>query len=479
MVRAAQEQHEARAREARSSAWSEPDAPGLGSAQQSITLVYALIGAAWIALSDGFLTLFDLDAEWLIHAQTMKGWLFIAATTALLFLLVRRTTRSIERSHAAILEKHRALSTLLSNVPGLVYRCKNDERWTMEFLSDGCEAVTGYPPAALLGDAGLSFADLTHPDDRARVRDEVVRAIAEDRSFSVIYRIRDASGRERWVTEQGTPVRNGGEVFLEGCVYDVTDVKRMEERLSRVERMERLGDMAGSIAHDFNNYLTVIRAYASLLKKSKVADVTMHEQIGHVLSASDRAGRLVEQLLVFARQRPQNPVSLDVAEALEGMKPLLARLSGHEVKLVVEVEPELPLVRVDPVQLEQVLMNLVANARDAMPKGGTVTIRASRAAVPREWADEVALPRGENLCLTVSDTGTGIADDVLGRIFEPYFSTKGEQGTGLGLSTVYGIVRQAGGGVRVQSREGEGTTFEIYLPAANARRARPDHAKIA
>jgi PAS domain S-box-containing protein len=454
-------------------AWTAPAPPRRGYAQQNITLVYAAVGAAWIALSDLALGLLELEPGMTARVQTVKGWVFVAATTLLLYWLVRRATKTLERAHDALREKHRALWTLLDHVPGLVYRCADDADWTMEFLSEGCRGVTGHAPDALLGNRALSYEDLIDPRDRARVRQEVRRGVEEGRAFKIIYRIRDAAGRERWVSEQGSAVGEdeSGAIALEGCVFDVSDVKRMEQRLAASQRMERLGDMAGSIAHDFNNYLTIIRAYAGMLKPRHFEEDSRHESLEHIVMASERAGKLVEQLLSFARQRPQNPVDVDVAEAVERVSPLLARLAGPKVKIEARLDPPLPAVKIDPVQLEQVLMNLVSNARDAIEGAGVISLTATFGELGPARAEEASIEPGPYVTLAVRDTGAGIPEEVLSQIFEPYFTTKGEGGTGLGLATVYGIVKQAAGGIIVESRFGEGTTFEILLPAAEAAQA--------
>lgn len=241
----------------------------------------------------------------------------------------------------------------------------------------------------------------------------------------------------------------------------------LEERLRQAERLESLGQLAGGIAHDFNNLLAAITNYAQFVADETKDRPAVRGDVEQIQIACERAARLIKQLLIFSRREAIRPEVLDLNTTVDGVRRLLERTIGEHIELKVELEPELPTVRADRGQLEQVLVNLAVNARDAMAGGGTLTVRTRAVEIDDDRASTAtAVPLGRYVELTVSDTGTGMADEVARHVFEPFFTTKpAGKGTGLGLATVYGIVTDAGGTISVQTREGAGTELRVLLPA--------------
>ena len=252
---------------------------------------------------------------------------------------------------------------------------------------------------------------------------------------------------------------------------DMTDRKRLEAQLMQSQKMEAVGRLAGGVAHDFNNMLTAIKSYSQLLLQDVAADDARHKDIQEIDLAADRAARLTRQLLAFSRQQMLQPRVLDVNQTVSELEKMLQRLLLKDITLSTRLAPELHAVRADAGQLEQVIVNLVVNARDAMPDGGRLTVRTQNVAIDaasaREgWSFEVR--PGAYVLISVTDTGLGMDEATKSRIFEPFFTTKDRhKGTGLGLSTVYGIVKQSGGYIRVISAPGQGSTFEVFLPVAD------------
>jgi signal transduction histidine kinase len=256
---------------------------------------------------------------------------------------------------------------------------------------------------------------------------------------------------------------------------------RDQIRLQGMQKMEAVGRLAGGIAHDFNNIVQAIGGYSELLQESLAADDPRRRTVHEILRAGERAAALTRQLLAFSRQQVMQPRVLDLNEVVGTMESLMRRLIGEDVTLVARLAGDLWSVRADPLQLEQVLMNLVVNARDAMPAGGTITIETDNASLdPSAGTDAFSVTRGPYVLLSVTDTGHGMPPDVRARAFEPFFTTKElGRGTGLGLSTVYGIVKQTGGYIWVDSEVGQGTRIRIYLPRDPASPVRVDERPVA
>ncbi len=249
-------------------------------------------------------------------------------------------------------------------------------------------------------------------------------------------------------------------------IADMTDRRRLEEQFRQAQKMEAVGRLAGGVAHDFNNLLTVIGGYTQMLLDSLQPEHPARSSVEEIERAAASAAGLTNQLLAFSRRQIVSPRVLDLNMLVAGLDKMLHRLIGEDIELVTMLAPQLPNVKVDSGQLEQVLMNLVVNARDAMPHGGTITIETEVVDLDAPNPDGVG--PGRYVVLSVADTGRGMTDEVKHHVFEPFFTTKGRgKGTGLGLSTVYGIVKQAGGEVTVSSAPGEGSTFRVYLPAIN------------
>ena len=264
---------------------------------------------------------------------------------------------------------------------------------------------------------------------------------------------------------------SAGRILWEGrdaalvVARDVTERRRMEERLAEAEKMEAVGRLAGGVAHDFNNLLTVISGYAAILRD----DPTATEPLEEIVHAAEQATALTRQLLAFSRRQVMNPEAVDVNEIVGGMRSMLERIIGDDIHVAVRLADAVAPVEADRAQIERVVLNLAANARDAMPQGGRLTIETADVMLDESYsATHGDVTPGPHVLLAVSDTGAGMSEEVRRRLFEPFFTTKAGGGTGLGLATVFGVVKQSGGSIFVYSEEGRGTTFKIYLPASTA-----------
>jgi two-component system cell cycle sensor histidine kinase/response regulator CckA len=260
-----------------------------------------------------------------------------------------------------------------------------------------------------------------------------------------------------------------GQRIVQCNIRDITKRKyaeRSEQQLRQSQKMETVGQLAGGIAHDFNNLLGVILGYCEILEKEPELAAGTHRMIAEIKNAGTSAKELTRQLLAFSRRQVSQPVFLDLNATVQRFKTMLSRLIGDDVELVSVLRKDVGTVRADPIQIEQVLMNLAVNARDAMPEGGRITIETSNIEIDETYARQHPSAKpGSFVMLSVSDSGTGMDKETLSHIFEPFFSTKGVgKGTGLGLSTVFGIVKQSGGSIDVYSEPGQGTTFKIYFP---------------
>ncbi len=323
-------------------------------------------------------------------------------------------------------------------------------------------------------DAPGSFADSVHPDDRDHVLANYDRMFQQP--IDIEYRLVMGDGRVKWIHDVACPVRDeaGTVVRAAGSATDITAQRLLEGHLAQTSKLESLGRLAGGIAHDFNNLLTIILSQATLIEES-VADGTIRDELRKITTAADRAAVLTKQLLAFARRQIYEPRIVDLNHVITTTEQMLRRLIGEDVELVTQTLSEAATVRVDPRGVEQALVNLAVNARDAMPRGGRLTIALGAAAFTQQYVDSHAeATPGACHVIAVTDTGVGIEPEHLDHVFEPFYTTKPEgQATGLGLAMVYGFVRQSGGHVRLSSITGRGTKISIYFPRVPPTQAPP------
>jgi PAS domain S-box-containing protein len=335
------------------------------------------------------------------------------------------------------------------------------------WMSPQVEALTGYSPAEWMATPGF-FASILHPDDREPVLEEVRLSRAELRPFSRDYRLIARSGETVWVQDESVPVLDarGRPEFIQGYFVDLTERKALEQQLLQSQKTEALGRMAAGIAHDFNNHLTAIRGYADLLRLELPARSKAQHDLTDIVDTTVRAKILIEQLLGFCRKEPLEPRGIDLSRVVGELRSMLTHVAGRRIALRFELAAT-PLVHADPGQLEQVVVNLVTNARDAMTAGGTVTIATGVGTVADSRESiRLGIDPGSYAVLTVSDAGGGIDPEILGSIFDPFFTTKERHaGNGLGLMTVNAIVRKFRGAIDVASVPGQGCTFRVLLPA--------------
>ncbi|MFP5354508.1 MAG: PAS domain S-box protein [Gemmatimonadota bacterium] len=308
-----------------------------------------------------------------------------------------------------------------------------------------------------------------HPDDRLAATAVLSEAIRSRREECVRrFRFKRGDGSEALVDDRIVIAYDvDGPVRVIGSLTDITAQQKQEEQLALAQRLEAIGRLAGGVAHDFNNVLTAIHGFATFALDEQPSASQSREDLGEILQAIDRAATLTRHLLAFSRRQVLQPQLVDVNEHLRRLHNMLGRVLGEDVELQTFLAPRLPLVLVDPGQFEQVILNLVVNARDAMPDGGLLTIETSSIVSEPDHATPSELSEGEYVVIAVTDTGTGMEAHTLERIFEPFFSTKDrDKGTGLGLATSYGIIEQSGGHISVYSELGRGSTFRILLPRA-------------
>ncbi|MGE0865043.1 MAG: PAS domain S-box protein [Vicinamibacterales bacterium] len=378
-----------------------------------------------------------------------------------------------------ITERHRAEDALRAaeaQYRGLVeqslvgvYILQNDR---LVYVNPKGADIVGYSEQELL-DMPWVYA-LLHEQDRALVIDQVSRlSAAEQANVQLTVRGLRKDGSIVQAEAFGTVTEFGGQPAILATVIDISDRVRLEDQLRQAQKMEAVGRLAGGIAHDFNNLLTAIRGNAELMSHRVKKDPAMAAEVDEILHAADRAASLTRQLLAFSRKQILQPVALDVNEIVASVSRMARRLIGTGVQLQQELAPSLAQVLADPAQIEQVLLNLIVNARDAMPAGGMITVQTANVRLEADSPEmsQAGLAPGPFVLLAVSDDGIGMDQATQARIFEPFFTTKETgRGTGLGLSTVYGIIRQTGGAISVVSERGRGASFRVYLPAVTGER---------
>ena len=369
---------------------------------------------------------------------------------------------------AAILQRsEERFSYLIQNLSDVITVVAVDG--TMLYHSPSIERVAGYKPSELLGHSLLACI---HPEDEPAVRAAIERVTLKVGSAAPPeFRFRRKDGSWVWLESVGNNLLN--DVAVGGIVVtsrDVTGRRGLEEQVRQSQKMEAVGRLAGGIAHDFNNLLMVIQGYAEILLQEEGANTAVRKNVDTILRTTESAANLTRQLLSFSRKHVFSQEVLDLNSLVSRMSEMLLGVLRDEMEFVVKLDPDAGCVSADPGQIEQVIMNLVVNARDAMPQGGKLTLETAHIGTDAFRGSRTAdLPAGDYVMLSVADTGIGMDADTQSRIFEPFFSTKSrDEGTGLGLSVVYNIARASGGHVRVSSEVGRGATLQIFFPRVPA-----------
>jgi two-component system, cell cycle sensor histidine kinase and response regulator CckA len=364
-------------------------------------------------------------------------------------LLVRSIRYASERGRAveALERREEHYRSLIENSMDLISILNLDG--TIRYVSPSHERLLGYPLDELVGKNVFSFI---HAEDKARIQTALVNG---NNGRPVECRVRHCDGSWRMLESFSRDLSHVAGV--NGMVVnarDITERKRLEEQLHHSQRLEAVGRLAGGVAHDFNNLLMVITGYSHMLLDAMHSSDPARQDLEQVVKASERATDLTRQLLAFSRRQGVRASLVNLNPLVQEMDRMLRRVLGEEIELLVRLAPELKTVRADPGQIEQVILNMVVNARDAMPSGGQLLIETRNTGQPGR----------ECVTISISDTGVGMDSQVLSRVFEPFFTTK-EHGTGLGLATSYGIIKENGGDLRVESTPAKGTCFRIELPA--------------
>ncbi len=385
-------------------------------------------------------------------------------------LLVAHDATEEHRLRSALVTRERWFQQLIENSSDIIFQIAPDG--TVDYASPSLHRLLGLKPEQVVGQDAFAFV---HPEDVDALRSAMQKSFARDASVptTVPFRARDAHGSFVALEAVSQPYTEAdGSPRLIVSARDVRERRRLEGELVAARRLESVGRLAGGVAHDFNNLLTAVVGNLSLIRShTSTAPVTEHlDEIEH---AVQRGAELTRRLLAFARRQMIEPRIIALRPQVIELERLLRRLIGEHVQLELAVPEDLWSVRVDPLALEQMLVNLVVNARDAMPAGGVVTITGENLTIAEESSSHLGVPAGDWVRLDVRDTGSGIEESVLGQIFEPFFTTKGDSGTGLGLATVYGAVRQAGGQIRVHSEVSVGTSFSLFFPRVLEGETRP------
>jgi PAS domain S-box-containing protein len=340
----------------------------------------------------------------------------------------------------------------------------------------GFESLFGYSDASVQNDISFWQQNI-HPTDRVRVTESIRDSLAGSSDhWTGEYRFRRADGNYINVLERALIVRaaDGSAARIIGSLMDITARKQLQDQLCRSQKMEAFGQLAGGVAHDFNNFLTTILGYGDLLLHERQIKGALASHVIEIRAAAGRASTLTQQLLAFSRRTPLEPVVVEVNSLITNLERSLLRLIGENIAVVCHLHQEKDgaHIKADPNQITQIILNLAVNSRDAMPTGGQLTLETAIVDLPPKSAAAFQCAEfvpGQYVLIKIADTGIGMSDEVKAHVFEPFFTTKGDDGrSGLGLATCYGIVHQSGGHLRVESQQGHGTTVHVYLPRVPA-----------
>jgi two-component system, cell cycle sensor histidine kinase and response regulator CckA len=443
--------------------WKEPDASGTPLAATQIRdslgrymspLIYALLV---------FIMCVQIAHEHLSLASIFVLTSFLCSSGRM-FLVQRQQ----ERTEGELRQRETQYRRLIENMPEVVWTA--DEHGNFLLISERIASVFGYTPEEVCREGHQLWFGRLHPEDRERVREAYAKLLSENRPFDVEYRMQHRDGHwMHWHDRAVATEQREGKRYAEGLLSDITERRRLEEQFRQAQKMEAIGQLAGGVAHDFNNLLMVIQGNADVVRERLSRGHPESKNLEEIRKAAGRAASLTRQLLAFSRMQVLNPKILNMNTIVDETGRMLRRLIGEHIELRIVPGAGLMNVKADQGQIEQVLLNLAVNARDAMPKGGRLTIETSVVHVDEHYSHQHhALRRGAYVLLTVSDTGVGMGAETQARIFEPFFTTKQfGKGTGLGLAIVYGVVKQTGGWIWVYSELGQGTAFKVYLPQVN------------
>ncbi len=360
----------------------------------------------------------------------------------------------------ALQEREKTFRDLVYNAPMGIYLAQEGK---FVLVNPGFLRITGYLEEELLGREAMS---LVAPEYQELVRHNAIKMLKKQSVIPYEFQAFTRSGERRWVMESVTATQFKGKPATLGYFMDITEPKRMESQFLQAQKMQAVGQLAGGVAHDFNNLLTAIMGLGEIMLLDLSPDEPLHQRTMEIMRTADRAASLTHQLLAFSRKQILQPRILDLNQVVADIDRMLQRILGEHIQVVKSLAPDLGAVKADPAQLQQIILNLAVNARDAMPQGGQLTIETKNVTLDEEYAEHnLEVEAGPYVMLAVSDTGVGMDAETQARVFEPFYTTKEPGvGTGLGLSMVYGIVKQSGGHIKVYSELGQGTTFKVYLP---------------